>query len=88
VIGLILANPEVGRKAIRLRQFWAGTLSAWSPVRVSIPHGQTPGGVRNLPPFLSQIDEIKARLPEAFEKTTEIALSILKDAYPSFEREV
>ena len=85
VIGLILANPEVGRKAIRLRQFGQDIIRMVTGKSVH-PAWATPGGVRTclLP---SQIDEIKARLPEAFE-TTEIALSILKDAYPSFEREV
>ncbi len=85
VIGLILANPALGRKAIRLRQFGQDIIRMVTGKSVH-PAWATPGGVRTclLP---SQIDEIKARLPEAFE-TTEIALNWLKDNYGSFTREV
>ncbi len=85
VVGLILANPELGRKAIRLRQFGQDIIRMVTGKSVH-PAWATPGGVRE-PLLQTQIDEIKARLPEAYE-TTEIALNWLKDNYSSFEREV
>jgi NAD-reducing hydrogenase large subunit len=85
VVGLILANPELGRKAIRLRQFGQDIIRMVTGKSIH-PSWATPGGVRE-PLLQSQADEIKARLPEAFE-TTEIALNWLKDNYSSFDREV
>ena len=85
VVGLILANPELGRKAIRLRQFGQDIIRMVTGKSVH-PAWATPGGVRE-PLLQSQIDEIKTRLPEAYE-TTEIALNWLKDNYSKFEREV
>jgi NAD-reducing hydrogenase large subunit len=85
VVGLILANPELGRKAIRLRQFGQDIIRMVTGKSIH-PSWATPGGVRE-PLLPSQADEIRARLPEAFD-TTEIALNWLKDNYSSFEREV
>jgi NAD-reducing hydrogenase large subunit len=85
VVGLILANPELGRKAIRLRQFGQDIIRMITGKSVH-PSWATPGGVRE-PLLPSQRDEIKARLPEAFE-TTEIALGWLLDNYSKFDREV
>jgi NAD-reducing hydrogenase large subunit len=85
VVGLILANPELGRKAIRLRQFGQDIIRMVTGKSVH-PAWATPGGVRE-PLLPSQIEEIKARLPEAFD-TTEIALNWLKDNYNKFDREV
>jgi NAD-reducing hydrogenase large subunit len=85
VVGLILANPELGRKAIRLRQFGQDIIRMVTGKSVH-PAWATPGGVRE-PLLQSHVDEIKARLPEAFD-TTDIALNWLKDNYGSFDREV
>lgn len=85
VIGLIKANPEVGRKAIRLRQFGQEIIRRITGKSVH-PSWAAPGGVRE--PLTSEVrDYILQNLPEAFA-TTEIALNILKDNYKNFTKEV
>ncbi|HOV87143.1 MAG TPA: Ni/Fe hydrogenase subunit alpha [Syntrophobacteraceae bacterium] len=84
VVGIIQANPELGRRAIRLRQFGQEIIRGVTGKSVH-PSWATPGGVRD-PLKTEQIEYIKKNLPEAFE-TVEIALNWLKDHSDRFERE-
>ncbi len=84
VAGIILANPELGRRAIRLRQFGQGIIRGLTGKSVH-PSWAVPGGVReSLSPELQAF--IKWGLPGAFE-TAGAALDWLKDHYGQFERE-
>ena len=52
VVGLILANPELGRKAIRLRQFGQDIIRMVTGKSVH-PAWATPGGVRDMLPSVA-----------------------------------
>lgn len=85
VVGLALANPDLVRKAIRLRGFGQEIIRMVTGKSVH-PAWATPGGVReNFSP--EQVEKVKAGLPEALE-TTKAALKLLKDNYPAFGKEV
>ncbi len=84
VFGLIQANPDLARKGIRLRQFGQDIIRMVAGRSVH-PAWVAPGGVRE--PLLPSVrDEIRTRLPEAFE-TTETALDWLLDNYSKFQHE-
>lgn len=84
VFGLIKADPELARRGIRLRQFGQDIISFLGGSKIH-PAWATPGGVRSqLTPELR--DNIKSRLPEAFE-TTKIALDLFKKLVQQYARE-
>ncbi|NLI32512.1 MAG: Ni/Fe hydrogenase subunit alpha [Deltaproteobacteria bacterium] len=85
VIGLIHANPDLARKAVRLRQFGQAIIRMLGTKSVHPPWA-VPGGVRD---GLKEedIDWIRKRLPEEID-TVELAIKLLLDSYPSFQREV
>lgn len=85
VVGLVLANPELARKGIRLRAFGQEIIRMITGKSVH-PAWAAPGGVRE-PLTEEQRDKIKAGLPEAFD-TAKAALKLLKDSYPAFSKEV
>ncbi|MBM3492819.1 MAG: Ni/Fe hydrogenase subunit alpha [Armatimonadetes bacterium] len=84
VFGLIKADPELARRGIRLRQFGQDVISYLGGSKIH-PSWATPGGVRTA---LSEEcrQDIRSRLPEAFE-TTQIALGLFKKLLGEFGRE-
>ncbi len=84
VVGLLRADPKLGRAAIRLRRFGQEIIRMVTGKSIH-PSWATPGGVRS---GLTEdhLAKIGALLPEAFQ-ATETALDLLKDKYASFNRE-
>jgi len=85
VVGLIRQYPDVARAGIRLRQFGQDIIRMLGGKSVH-PAWTVPGGVRE-PMSASDRDEIRRRLPEAFD-TVYLALNLLKDSFGRFEREI
>ncbi len=84
VFGLIKADPELARRGIRLRQFGQDVISHLGGSKIH-PAWATPGGVRT--PLTEEArEDIRRRLPEAFE-TTKIALDLFKKLLKQFGRE-
>ncbi|NLI82750.1 MAG: Ni/Fe hydrogenase subunit alpha [Deltaproteobacteria bacterium] len=85
VIGLIQANPDLARKAVRLRQFGQEIIRMLGTKSVHPPWA-VPGGVRD---GLKEenIEWIRKRLPEEMD-TTELAIKLLLDSYGGFSREI
>jgi len=84
VFGLIKADPELARRGIRLRQFGQDIISHLGGSKIH-PAWATPGGVRSALTDEAR-EDIRARLPEAFE-TTKIALGLFKELAGKFGRE-
>ncbi len=84
VVGLILKNPELARKGIRLRQFGQDIIRMVGTKSVH-PAWAVPGGVREAL-TAEDVKQIKEKLPEALE-TVGIALDLLKNSYGSFTKE-
>lgn len=85
VMGLIQQHPDIARKGIRLRQFGQDIIRILGGQSVH-PAWTVAGGVRD-PLSEENRDEIRRRLPEAFE-TVEIALNLLKDSFDTMSKEV
>lgn len=85
VVGLIQKYPDVARAGIRLRQFGQDIIRMLGGKSVH-PAWTVPGGVRT-PLQAADRDEIRRRLPEAFD-TTYLALNLLKDSFEKFDEEV
>ncbi len=85
ITGLVQADPELARKAIRLRRFGQEIIRMIAGKSVH-PAWATPGGVRT-GMTEDQRAVIRGMLPEAFH-TTEIALDLLKDRYDGFQSEI
>jgi NAD-reducing hydrogenase large subunit len=84
VFGLIKADPDLARRGIRLRQFGQDVISHLGGSKIH-PAWATPGGVRT--PLTEELrQDIRARLPEAFE-TTRVALDLFKKLVGQFGRE-
>ncbi len=84
VIGLIQKYPDVARAGIRLRQFGQDIIRMLGGQSVH-PAWTVPGGVRE-PLRAEDHEDIKRRLPEAFD-TTYLALNLLKDSFEKFDQE-
>lgn len=84
VFGLIKANPELARRGIRLRQFGQDIIRHLGGSKIH-PAWATPGGVRNGLTEEAR-EDIRRRLPEAFE-TTRMALDLFKDILARSGRE-
>lgn len=84
VVGLIQQYPDVARAGIRLRQFGQDVIRMLGGKSVH-PAWAVPGGVRE-PMSVATRDEIRKRLPEAFD-TAFLALDLLKDSFTKFEEE-
>ncbi|MCA9934396.1 MAG: Ni/Fe hydrogenase subunit alpha [Ardenticatenaceae bacterium] len=84
VVGLLQQYPDIARRGIRLRQFGQDIIRMLGGKSVH-PAWTVPGGVREALHPESR-DEIRQRLPEAFD-TALLALSLLKDSFEKFERE-
>lgn len=85
VFGIIAANPDLARAAIRLRQFGQEIIAILGGQKIH-PAWAVPGGVRN------DLEEegrarIRAWLPEAYA-TTRLALDLFKKTLKSHGREV
>ena len=85
VFGLIAANPDLARAAIRLRQFGQEIIEILGGKKVH-PAWAVPGGVRS---GIDQagLNRIGAWLPEAY-KTTGIAIEIFKGVLGTHQREI
>jgi NAD-reducing hydrogenase large subunit len=84
VFGLIKADPDLARRGIRLRQFGQDVIGHLGGSKIH-PAWATPGGVRSALSEESR-EDIRHRLPEAFE-TTHIALDLFKKLLQKFGRE-
>ncbi len=84
VFGLIAANPDLARAAIRLRQFGQEIIEILGGKKIH-PAWAVPGGVRS-PLTEEGRARIRARLPEAFA-TTKVAFDLFKKTLKSHERE-
>lgn len=85
VVGLLQRFPEVARRGIRLRQFGQDIIRMLGGKSVH-PAWAVPGGVRD-PLTPENRDDIRRRLPEAFE-TLFIAFDLLKDGFDKFTPEI
>ena len=84
VVGLLQKFPDIARRGIRLRQFGQDIIRMLGSKSIH-PAWTVPGGVRE-PLRPESRDEIRQRLPEAFD-TTLLALNLLKDSFGQFQRE-
>ncbi|MCA9961064.1 MAG: Ni/Fe hydrogenase subunit alpha [Anaerolineales bacterium] len=84
VVGLLNQYPDIARAGIRLRQFGQDIIRMLGGKSVH-PAWTVPGGVRE-PLSVEDRDEIRRRLPEAFD-TTHLALDLLKDSFDAFAKE-
>ena len=84
VVGLLQKFPDMARRGIRLRQFGQDIIRMLGSKSIH-PAWTVPGGVRE-PLRPESRDEIRQRLPEAFD-TTLLALNLLKDSFGQFQRE-
>lgn len=84
VFGLIKENAELARRGIRLRQFGQDIIRLLGGSKIH-PAWATPGGVRSALTEEAR-DDIRARLPEAFE-TTQIALDLFQEILEKFGHE-
>lgn len=85
VVGLLNQYPDIARAGIRLRQFGQDIIRMLGGRSVH-PAWTVPGGVRE-PLSPEDRDDIRRRLPEAFD-TTFLALDLLKDSFDVFAKEV
>jgi NAD-reducing hydrogenase large subunit len=85
VFGIIAANPEVARAAIRLRQFGQEIIEILGGKKIH-PAWAVPGGVRSELTEEGR-DKIRAWLPEA-HATTKLALDLFKKTLKTHGREV
>jgi NAD-reducing hydrogenase large subunit len=85
VFGLIAANPDLARAAIRLRQFGQEIIEILGGKKVH-PAWAVPGGVRS---GIDQagLDRIAAWLPEAYQ-TTGVAIELFKKVLATHRREI
>ncbi|MFN8446284.1 MAG: Ni/Fe hydrogenase subunit alpha [Caldilineaceae bacterium] len=84
IMGLIQHYPEIAKKGIQLRQFGQDVIRILGGRSVH-PAWSVPGGVRE-PLDNERRDQIRTMLPDAFDGL-DLALKLLKDALPRFERE-
>lgn len=84
IMGLIQQYPEIAKKGIQLRQFGQDVIRILGGRSVH-PAWSVPGGVRE-PLDNERRDQIRSMLPAAFAGL-DLALTLLKDALPRFERE-
>jgi NAD-reducing hydrogenase large subunit len=85
VVGLIMANPDLGRRAIRLRQYGQEVIAKVAGRRVH-PNAAVPGGL-NKALTVQERDELRGGITEALE-TVQAGLALLKDFYAQHAEEV
>jgi len=85
VVGLILANPDLGRRAIRLRQYGQEIIAKAAGRKIH-PNAAVPGGV-NKALTVQERDELLGGAEEAVE-TVQAGLGLLKDFYAQHAEEV
>jgi NAD-reducing hydrogenase large subunit len=84
VFGLVVANPDLARAGIRLRQFGQEVIELLGGRKIH-PAWAVPGGVRE-PLTEEGRQQIKTRLPEALA-TAQTALKLFRDVLKKHERE-
>ncbi len=84
IMGLIQRYPDIAKKGIQLRQFGQDVIRILGGRSVH-PAWSVPGGVREALDN-ERRDQIRNMLPDAFSGL-DLALNLLKDAFPHFERE-
>lgn len=85
VVGLISANPDVGRKAIRLRQYGQEVIAKVAGRKIH-PNAAVPGGI-NKALTVEERDELLAGITDALA-TVQTGISLLQDFYAKHAEEV